>query len=94
VENIMSKIAHVIIASMLLVLWSAVAAVSEPIRWSAPMNEYPSQWYPTAPPPQYNNQYGYGNQYPYSGYGYGNWGGYQGGQGGFSGNPYYYYYGQ
>jgi len=67
------------------------------------MNEYPSSWYPTAPPPSYYNPYGY--QYPYAGYGYG-YGGYGGGQyqgayqqpqqRGFSGNPYNYnyYYGQ
>ncbi|MGO9122237.1 MAG: hypothetical protein ACLQPD_32070, partial [Desulfomonilaceae bacterium] len=64
------------------------------VKWSVPMNEYPNQWYPTAPPPAYNP---YGYYYP--GYGSGYAGGYgryyQGGygaypQGGYSGNPYYY----
>src|SRR5208283_3819179 len=74
----------------------------DPIKWSAPMNEYPNSWYPSAaPPPSYYNPYG--NQYPYAGYGYG-YGGYYGGnyqgayqqpqQRGYSGNPYNYYYGQ
>ena len=89
----MSRNVHVTIAVVLIILFSAAVAASEPLKWSAPMNQYPSQWYPSAPPPQnYNNPYGY--QYPYSGYGYGNWGNYQGAYGGFSGNPYYNYYGQ
>jgi hypothetical protein len=82
----------------------AAAYGRDPIKWSAPMNEYPSSWYPSAPPPSYYNSYG--NQYPYAGYGYGAYGGYYGGQQyqgdyqqqqrGFSGNPYNYnyYYGQ
>ena len=67
------------------------------VKWSVPMNEYPNQWYPTAPPPVYNP---YGYYYP--GYGYaGAYGGYgrnyQGAygsfpQGGYSGNPHYYQY--
>ncbi len=79
----------------------ASAWARDPVKWSAPMNEYPSSWYPTAPPPSYYNQYG--NQYPYGSYGYGGYygGQYQGAyqqpqQRGFSGNPYNYnyYYGQ
>ena len=92
-ENIMDKKVCAIFMGVLLLLCFCTVAVSEPTRWSAPMNEYPNQWYPSSPPPQYNNQYGYGYQYPYSGYGYGNWGNPQGNTG-FSGNPYYYYYGQ
>ncbi len=86
----------------------AAAQGRDPIKWSAPMNEYPSSWYPTAPPPSYYNSYGYGYPYQYGGYGaygYGAYGGYSGGQyqgdyqqqqRGFSGNPYNYnyYYGQ
>ena len=26
---------------------------SDPIKWSAPMNEYPNSWYPTAAPRSY-----------------------------------------
>jgi hypothetical protein len=65
------------------------------VKWSAPMNQYPNQWYPTTPPPVYNP---YGYYYP--GYGYGTYGRqYQGvygayPQGGYSGNPYYYQYSQ
>lgn len=70
----------------------------DPVKWSAPMNEYPTQWNPTTAPPSYYNPYGY--TYPYAGYGYGYYGnqyqgGYQGNQyGGQTGNPYYGYYGQ
>lgn len=87
----MNRDIHAILTAILLIICSAAVAFAEPIRWTAPMNDYPTQWYPSAPPPQYNNQYGYGYQNPYSGYGYANPGYYQGGQGGFSGNPYYYY---
>ena len=84
-------------------------SVADPLKWSAPLNAYPNQWVPTPEPPNpYNNPYAYG-YYPYSGYGYGaqnyyGYGsyGYAGGyqaypgyqNGGFSGNPYMYYYGQ
>jgi len=88
-------VAIILIAALFI---CAPAWARDPVKWSAPMNEYPSSWYPTAPPPSYYNQYG--NQYPY-GYG-GYYGGqYQGAyqqpqQRGFSGNPYNYnyYYGQ
>lgn len=78
-----------------------VAASADPVKWSAPMNQYPNPWTPSAAPPNYyNNPYnyyypsgytpygvypGYGNQAPQQGY-------YPGG--GFSGNPYNSYYGQ
>ncbi|MGD9818761.1 MAG: hypothetical protein AB7V04_08665 [Desulfomonilaceae bacterium] len=70
----------------------------DPVKWSAPMNEYPSPWSPTNAPPSYYNPYGY--NYPYAAYGYGYYGNqYQGGYGanqygGYTGNPYYGYYGQ
>lgn len=70
----------------------------DPVKWSAPMNEYPTQWSPTSAPPSYHNPYGY--TYPYAAYGYGYYGnqyqgGYQGNHnGGQTGNPYYGYYGQ
>ena len=70
----------------------------DPVKWSAPMNDYPTQWNPTAAPPSYHNPYGY--TYPYAGYGYGPYGNqsqgaYQGNYyGGQAGNPYYGYYGQ
>jgi len=81
--------------------------LADPVKWSAPMNQYPNPWTPTAAPPNYyNNPYGY-SYYP-SGYapygvypGYGAQGGNQAPQqgyypgGGFSGNPYHpYYFGQ
>jgi hypothetical protein len=87
-----------ILAAIALVIlglaFSGQAFAQNPVKWSAPMNEYPNPWYPTAPPPSYYNPYGY-YQNPYGYYGYGNrgYGGYYQ-QGGFSGNPYYYYYGQ
>jgi len=84
----------------LAIAFSCLAVTSEaqdPVKWSAPMNEYPNPWYPTpAPPP---SQYypwgyygGYGGYYPgyYPGYYQGGYQGY-GGQQGYSGNPYYYY---
>jgi hypothetical protein len=78
-------------------------ALADPVKWSAPINQYPNPWSPTAAPPNYQDYY------PYAAYGYGGYPGYGGGyggnysgqnpaypQGGFSGNPYqpYYYYGQ
>ncbi|MGB9617169.1 MAG: hypothetical protein ACP5M0_09965 [Desulfomonilaceae bacterium] len=79
-------------------------AADEPIKWSAPMQQYPNPWSPTAPPAPY---YYYPNGYNYSGgaFGYGTYGGswgysgqYQGPYGypqrGFSGNPYHSYYNQ
>ncbi|MGB6066271.1 MAG: hypothetical protein WBG50_15830 [Desulfomonilaceae bacterium] len=86
----------------LLVCVSAFAR--DPIKWSAPMNQYPNAWSPTTPPPSYGYQYpyanyGYGNPYAYYGYG-GNYGGYYQGnyqqpqQRGYTGNPYTYYDGQ
>ncbi|MGA8831961.1 MAG: hypothetical protein ACLQT6_11170 [Desulfomonilaceae bacterium] len=84
--------------SIVLVCGSGMA--QDPIKWSAPMNNYPEQWSPTPAPPQYN-QYGYGYSYPYAAYGYGGYGqnqGYSYGYGApsqqyggqYSGNPYYY----
>ena len=81
-----------------LFLTGALAA-DDPVKWSAPMDHYPSQWAPSSPPPTYYNPYGY--QYSYDPYGYGpsggNWGysgNYQGSQSqvqqGFSGNPHHY----
>lgn len=67
----------------------------EPVKWSAPMNAYPNPWTPTTAPPTQSNPYGY--QYPYAAYGYGNAAAqyYPGAyQPQYSGNPYYYYYGQ
>ncbi len=100
-------IVAVIVIPAILVCVSAFAR--DPIKWSAPMNQYPNAWSPTAPPPTYYNPYGY--QYPYANYGYGNpnayygYGGnygagyYQGTyqqpqQSGNTGNPYSYYYRQ
>ncbi len=87
-----------VLAAMILIpllVLCGQALAQNPIKWSVPMNEYPNPWYPTAPPPSYYNPYGY-YQNPYGYHGYGGYGGgyqnYQ--QGGFSGNPYYYYYGQ
>jgi hypothetical protein len=89
----------VILISVILLCASAYGR--DPIKWSAPMNEYPNSWYPTPAPPSYYNSYGY--QYPYAGYGYGGYygGQYQGAyqqpqQRGYTGNPYNYnyYYGQ
>lgn len=74
------------------------SAQQDPVKWSAPMNDYPTQWNPTAAPPSNYNPYGY--HYPYGAYGYGYQGqypaAYQGNQyyGGQTGNPYYGYYGQ
>jgi len=77
-----------------------LSLAQDPIKWSAPMNNYPEQWSPAPAPPQYN-PYGY-SYYPYGAYGYGGYGQNQaysygygtpaqqyGGQ--YSGNPYYYY---
>ncbi|HTY25370.1 MAG TPA: hypothetical protein VMC85_19720 [Desulfomonilaceae bacterium] len=90
-----SLTAAVLVIVTLFFLGNAFAQV----KWSAPINEYPNPWSPTAPPPVYNP---YGYYYPgYAGYGgYGGYGRYyQGGyygypQGGYSGNPYYYQYSQ
>jgi hypothetical protein len=85
-------LAATVLMSIVFLFGPAVAQV----KWSAPMNQYPNQWYPTAPPPQYNP---YGYYYP--GYGYAGAYGrqYQGvhgsyPQGAYSGNPYYYQYSQ
>jgi len=61
-----------IISAILILCVSAWA--NDPIKWSAPMNHYPNQWAATAEPPSYHNPYGY--RYPYAGYGYGAYGGY------------------
>ncbi|MCX5862810.1 MAG: hypothetical protein WCG29_13160 [Desulfomonile sp.] len=77
----------------------AAFAVEDPVKWSAPIDQYPSQWSPTSPPPAYYSPYGYQYDHPY---GYGQYGGqwgyggnYQGSQRpaqqGPYGNPYYYY---
>gem|GEM_PF-534365 len=65
-----------LLAATLLVHESATAA--DPVKWSAPMSQYPTQWTPTTPPPAYNPQayqypYGYGAGYQGYGslYGYG-----------------------
>jgi hypothetical protein len=99
------RLMFTILFSLLAALLPAVAS-ADPVKWSAPMNQYPNQWTPTAAPPNYyNNPYGYYYPSGYSPYGvsqgYGSYGGYQSPQqgyypgGGFSGNPYHpYYYGQ
>jgi hypothetical protein len=86
----------VLTALILIISAFVLSPVVAQVKWSAPMSEYPNQWYPTSPPPVYNP---YGYYHP--GYGYGGGYGryYQGGygsfpQGGYSGNPYYYQYGQ
>jgi len=60
---------HVVVITGIIVLLSlpVPAPAETPVKWSAPMQEYPNAWAPTAPPPSYNNPWGY--QYPY-GYGY------------------------
>ncbi|MBI4964350.1 MAG: hypothetical protein HY913_13820 [Desulfomonile tiedjei] len=95
-----------VIGLMILIQVMFGVACADPVKWSAPMNHYPSQWSPTAAPPSYPYAaYGYGPYGAYPGYGYGPYGGYGGyyqgqypgtQQGGFSGNPYQqqYYYGQ
>jgi hypothetical protein len=94
------------VAVCVLVL-AGTGSIADPIKWSAPLSDYPTPWAPTPEPPNYYNPYGY--RYPYGGYGYGAtdyygyggygyMGGYPAYQGyqrrGFSGNPYMYYYGQ
>lgn len=98
------------VAITALVLFSVPSWANDPVKWSAPMSHYPTQWAPTAEPPRWHNPYGY--RYPYYGYGYGpydsygygsygSWG--QAGHNqayqtaprqGYSGNPYSYYYGR
>lgn len=79
---------------------SAAVATQDPVKWSAPIDQYPSQWSPTTPPPAYYSPYGY--QYDPSYYGYGQYGGQSGYGGAYQGsqppaqqapygNPYYYY---
>lgn len=84
----------IFIAIILGISFSFSALAQDPIKWSAPRNQYPNQWQPTAPAPSqyYGNQQGY-YQDPYAYWygGYQNWGP---PQPGFSGNPYRYYYGQ
>jgi len=86
-----------------LVLAVGGVMAQDPVKWSAPMNQYPEQWSPSPAPPQYN-PYGY-SYYPYGAYGYGGDGqnqaysyGYpapaQQYGGAYSGNPYYGYYGR
>jgi hypothetical protein len=94
--------------SLALSLPIAVSAQA-PVKWSAPIHEYPNPWQPTQAPPQHS-AWGGGYQ-PFNNYGYGQWGapyqaGHSGGQAnhypgqypgyysGFSGNPYQYFYGQ
>lgn len=70
-----------IIVPALIICVSASAA--DPLKWSAPMSQYPNQWSPSAAPPQqqyygypqynYADPYGYG-AYGYGGYGYGGYG--------------------
>lgn len=68
------------------------ASVAEPLKWSAPMSRYPSQWTPSTPPPQqqyygYPN-YNYADPYGYGMHGYGahGYGGYGSGTYGYGGN--------
>ncbi len=89
----------VLSAFVVLLLIAQIAyAADEPIKWSAPMQYYPNQWSPTAPPPPY---FYYPNGYGYQGgsFGYGTYGGSWGYTGqyqvpsayqrqNFSGNPY------
>ena len=77
--------------SIVLVCGSGMA--QDPIKWSAPLNNYPEQWSPTPAPPQYN-QYGYGYSYPYAAYGYGGYGQNQGYSYGYSAPPARQYGGQ
>jgi hypothetical protein len=58
---------------------SAQSNAQEPIKWSAPMSDYPRQWAPTTPPPQPTYSYGpWGYQYPSGAFGQGGYGGYGG----------------
>ncbi|MCL5124557.1 MAG: hypothetical protein M1511_08690 [Deltaproteobacteria bacterium] len=93
------KVLAICFALFFAVMCCSLCMGQDPIKWSAPMNNYPEQWAPTPAPPQYN-QYGY---YPYGAYGYGGYGqnqGYSYGYGApsqqyggqYSGNPYYYGY--
>jgi len=93
----------VLLAIIVMFLFVQIShAAEEPIKWSAPMQSYPNQWSPTAPPSPY---YYYPNGYGYTGgaFGYGTYGGswnysgqhqntygYQ--QQNFSGNPYHSYH--
>ncbi len=86
------------ICSALLVvsLVCGMVYAQDPVKWSAPADQYPEQWSPTPAPPVYDpygyfqGAYGggYGQNHAYS-YGYGmpnqNYG-----AGYYSGNPYYY----
>ncbi len=85
---------------MITLLSYNLSAAQDPVKWSAPMTQYPNQWSPTTAPPQYAYPYVY-NQSAYPpGYGAeGYWGygtqypGYYGrAQQGYSGNPYHHYY--
>ncbi|MGC8657483.1 MAG: hypothetical protein ACP5U1_00245 [Desulfomonilaceae bacterium] len=98
------RLLAIILGLCLIVMWCSLCMAQDPIKWSAPMNNYPEQWAPTPAPPQYG-QYGYG--YSYYPYGYGSYGyggymqnpGYSYGYGApgqqyggqYSGNPYYGY---
>jgi len=90
--------------TILAVFSSLLVWASEPVKWSAPMNEYPTQWVPAPQPPSYYNMYGY--RYPYAAYGgydvygygtfgryYGGYPGYAQGRQGYYGYPYGYSYG-
>lgn len=101
---LMRQFLAVVSAVLAIVLIVHVAqAADEPIKWSAPMQQYPNSWSPTAPPAPYY-YYPYGYNYSGGAYGYGTYGGPWGhaGQyqypygyqqrGGFSGNPYHSYY--
>lgn len=80
-------------------LSSAAVFAQDPVKWSAPADQYPQQWSPAPAPPVYD-PYGY-SQYAYGAYG-GGYGQNQGhsygygmpnqnyGAGYYSGNPYYY----
>jgi hypothetical protein len=95
--NTEQKILFLFLALMVAI--PGICSAEEPVKWSAPMTHYPSQWSPTPAPQNYYNPYGY--QYYYDPYGFGaggQYGGsYQGGpqnyqypNGAFSGNPYNY----
>lgn len=85
---------------MTVFLGSLNSFAQDPVKWSAPADQYPEPWNPTPAPPVYN-PYGY-SYYPYGAYGYEGQGHnqaysygygmpYQNYGGGYyySGNPYY-----
>jgi hypothetical protein len=85
------RFGSIFLATVLVISFFTTVLAQGPIKWSAPPQQYPSQWSSAPAPSNYSgNQYGYQdpNAYWYGYGGYQNWGP---PQPGFSGNPYYYY---